>query len=348
MKIVQSVLIMLIVAFGLSSCKKYNQIDNGSTVKTPYTLFIGGYNGMLKKTNDALYFSSLFHTDNSTVRGIIVADSNVCYIKDHFYYSKDDGKYFNLSCNQVTKPIDSFYKYYIPNIALFDEKNSTDITGAYNRDVYLCGKSDMMISYDFGETFSVDNNWASPKVVLSSITQLQNGELYAMRDAAKKDSSLYSRVSGGGWTQVTVDTPYNLPYAPNWYISHTHDTLIAIDFKGTQGIYYSTDKGKKWYIGKQLLPNNQEILFGKEVFGQFYIGLDSAGLMSFSGNQLKPIGKGIPWYAKVSDIVGKTIRYRTDETRNYWFCATDQGLYISETDGTDWKLVHPGQWSTLR
>lgn len=343
MKILNSFLVIILLVVGFGSCKKYNQIDNGSTVKTPYTLFMGGYNGIVKKTNDAQYFGSLFFTDNSTVRNILVADSNICIIKDHFYYSQDDGKFFLPSYTDVKKPIDSTKKYFIPNITLFDERNSTNLLGEYNRLVYLCGETNMMISNDFGKSFFVDNNWNSPKVVLNSITQLDNSELYAM-----KDTNLYSRVNGGGWSNVSFDYPFNLPYTDNWYISHTHDTLIAIDYKGTEGIYFSADKGKKWYVGKQLLPNTQEILFGKEVFGQFYIGLDSAGLYRFSGNQLTPVGKGIPWYAKVSNIVGKTVRYRTDATRNYWFCSTDQGLYVSETDGTDWKLVHPGQYSTLQ
>jgi hypothetical protein len=337
MKIAQSILIMLLVAVTISSCKKYNQIDNGSTVKTPYTLFIGGYNGIMKKTNDALYFSSLFATDNSTIRSIIVADSNVCMIKDSFYYSKDDGKFFQLSYKKVTPHIDRFYKYYIPNISLYNQNDKR---------LYLCSKNSFIeFSTDLGKTFQVDNNWidASKTLQPTSITQLNNGRMFMM-----KDTSLFRQIGVGGWEKMEVDTPFNLTYTANWYISHTHDTLMAIDFDGTQGVYYSTDEGRKWYIVKQLLPNTKKILFGKEVFGQFYIGLDSAGLYSFSGNQLKPVGKGIPWYAKVSDMVGKTIRYRTDATRNYWFCATDQGLYISETDGTDWKLVHPGQWSTLR
>ena len=327
------VLILLVVAFG--SCRKYNQIDNGSTVKTPYTLFIGGYNGILKKTNDALYFGSLFYTDNSTVRSIVVADSNICYVKDKFYYSKDDGKFFLPSFTNVIKPIDSFNKYFIPNITLYDN---------INKRLYLCAEKNVIqYSTDLGKTFTPDASWSAASINSTSITQTSNGDLYTIAS----DSLVYKRTGTNNWNLVVVDTPFNLPQA-TWYLSHSSDTLMAIDYKGKEGVYYSTDGGVRWYTGKQLLPNTQEILFGNQVFGQFYIGLDSGGLYRFSGNQFTPVGKGIPWYAKVSNIIGKTVRYRTDAIRNYWFCSTDQGLYISETDGTDWKIVLPGQYSTLR
>ena len=345
MKIVQSILILLVLVVGISSCKKYNQIDNGSTVKTPYSLYIGGYNGTLKKTNDALYFSTLFYTDNSMIRQIVIADSVISCIKQNFYYSKDDGKFLQLSSNfgKVRKSLsakDSFYNYFIPNLSYY---NDNDLT------VYLCTESGIRYSKDFGKSFTADNNWAATPDLPRSITRTNNLDLYAM-----KGDTLYERKQSvspspwNPWTQVVAVSPNTLPVSNSWYISHSHDSLFAIDFKGTEGVYFSADKGLNWYVGKQLLPNTHEILFGKEVFGKFYIGLDSAGLFSFSGNQFKSIGKGIPWYAKVSDIIGKTVRYRTDAIRNYWFCATDQGLYISETDGTDWKLVLPGQWSTLR
>lgn len=339
MKILNSLLVLIVLVISLGSCKKYNQIDNGSTVKTPYTLFIGGYNGTLKKTNDALYFSSLFYTDNSTVRQILVADTMVCYIKDNFYYSKDDGKFFQLSNSKVTKQIDSFYKYYIPNISLYDESNKR---------IYLCTNNDYIeYSTDGGRTFQQDLNWVVPAQTLkpTSITQLKNNHLFMMRD-----TTLFKQIGTAGWDRVYVDTPFTLPSnSTNWYISHTSDTLMAIDFKGTDGIYYSTDEGKKWYACKQL-PKTQEILFGNQVLGEFYVGLDSAGLYKFSGNKFRPVGKGIPWYAKVSSVVSKTVRYRTDYTRDYLFCATDQGLYVSESyeKGEDWHLILPGQYCTLR
>lgn len=338
------VVALFVLVAGISSCKKYNQIDNGSTVKTPYTLFIGGYNGVAKKTNDALYFSSLFYTDNSKVRQFVVADSVICYIKDRFYYSEDDGKYFKLSSmagsGWVLPQVDSFYKSSYPHIALYDAPNKT---------IYLCAKNGVIQkSTDLGKTFTNDNNWFAGVTPINarSITQTDNGKLFSMGI----DSFIYRKDWDGtalSWNQVSIDTPYQLPSSKNWYISSSHDTLFALDFNGKVGVYFSTDEGKKWYAGKQL-PTGQEILFGEEVFGQFFVGLDSAGLYTFSGNQFKAVGKGIPWYARVSHVVGKTIRYRTDRTRNYWFCATDQGLYMSETDGTDWHLVHAGPYSCLR
>lgn len=127
-------LFLFVVSLALlgSGCKKYNQIDNSGTVKTPYTLFMGGFYGALHKTNDGLYFNNLFPTDNSCVRQIIVADSNILYLKENLYVSQNEGKSFQV-CNQNVIPfVDAFYKYYLPNTGLY---NKTE------RKVYICVKN---------------------------------------------------------------------------------------------------------------------------------------------------------------------------------------------------------------
>lgn len=337
----------IVLSSTLISCKKYNQIDNASTVKTPFVMYAGGYYGTLQKTNDLLFLTTLFPTDNSVVRQVLVADTTLLYLKKHMYYSKNEGKAFQPSNPNTPLPfVDDFYKYYFPNSALYDE---------VERKVYLCRSTDtnalasnqLTVSTDYGMNFTNETNWSSNTTIApfntynpTSITQLDNKVIYAI-----KDTIIWEKIGTNLWD--TVNTVTKLPFAKGWYISHSHDTLIAIDYFGKNGIYYSTDGALNWNPCKGM-PKNRRILFGNQALnGTFYIGYDSLGMYRLEGENFKATGAGIPWYAKVSYVTGKRVVYRTGEIRNYLFCATDQGMYISETNGLDWRLHKQGSFSTL-
>ncbi len=346
MKIHITFLLAIGLLIGLSSCKKYNQVDNASTVKTPYTLFIGGYNGTLHKTNDGLYYKPLFPTDNRAVRQIVVADSNLLYLKENFYYSTNEGGAFQICNNHAFPYQDIFYKYYLPNASVYDKSTKR---------VYLCTQTGLEYSTDLGVTFTADAAWNDPIIIPTSITQLDNGDLYIIKDSA---SNVYKRTGTGNWTRVIPDLNNVLPadsikspptaYFPTWYISHTHDTLMALEYDGINGVYYSADQGVNWFPCTGI-PKVRKLLFGHQAFGNntFYVGIDSGGLYKLKGSVLEPTSAGIPWYAKVHYVEGKTLTYRTDVKRTYLFCATDLGLYRSETNGLDWKLIRTGTYSTL-
>jgi hypothetical protein len=334
-----------ILVLGVVGCKKYNGIDNASTVKTPYVLYIGGFNGTLHKTNDGTYFNTLFPTDNSTVRQVIVADSVLLYLKRFFYHSKDEGRSFKMSTNLPVTFLNTVFNYFIPNSALY---NPAD------RKVYLCTTTGLQVSEDLGVTFSPETNWlspapnppgpASPKW---SITLRDNGLMYLMIDSATQ----YKKVnSSTGWELVTQSANFPLPTnSTNWFVSSTHDTLLAIDYFGNQGSYYSVNDGAEWNYCGGLPTQGKRVLFANEAFGAnaCYIGLDSAGLYRLKGNIWEPVGAGIPWNAKVSFVEGKRIVYRTGVVRYYLFCATNVGLYVSEIGGNDWRLLREGNYSTL-
>ncbi len=338
MKILIQLFLFFSVIFSLHSCQKYNQIDNTRTIKVPYTMFIGALNGAVYKTNDALYFSTLFPIDNATIRQILVADTNIAYIKQNFYYSKDEGKSFKDSKLDVLDYLDPFYKFFIPNPAVYD-RNS--------KKIYLCTKAGLVVSSDYGATWTPEVNWTpgppANNLVMRSLTQLDNGDLYLMGDPLNQ----YYKQGSGNWTLVVPTA--TLPKDTIWYVEHSHDTLFAIDFYNTTGVYYSTNLGTNWNACTGL-PKRKEILFGNRPFGSntFYVGLDSGGLYRLNGTAFQSTGAGIPWWAKVSFIEGKRVIYRTDVTKYYLFCATDLGLYISESsDGRDWKLIRTGLFSTL-
>jgi hypothetical protein len=334
-------MLALLALLGLGGCDKYNQVDNSGTVKTPYVLFIGGYAGTLHKTNEALYFNTLFPTDNSCVRQVLVADTNVLYLKRNLYVSKDEGRSFK-DCNlNAIDFIDEFYKYFYPNQMVYDKAS---------KKVYFMSKTGIQVSTDLGETFAPEtdfdpgNTAPVPGFPPTSITQLDNGKMFVMYDS----SIQYVKAPGGSWREILADGTGDLPWDTTWYFASTHDTLIAIDFFGKYGVLYSTDDGATWATLNGM-PKSRKFLFGNEAFGgeTFYLGLDSGGLYRLNGTTFNATGAGMPWFSKVSYVEGKRVVYRTDVMRYYLFCATDQGLYISETNGLDWKLIRNGTYSTL-
>lgn len=357
------ILMIAILAMIQTSCEKYNQIDNSTTVKTPFVLYVGGYQGTLHKMNDLVYFTNLFPTDNSTVRQILVADTMLLYIKENFYHSKNDGKAFqisNLGPDYVIRHLDQFYKYYLPNTAVYHPDSNI---------IYLCcdsrgdglpnltrqtGLGNLVLKYstDNGQTFVNETRWQAPdpQIGATSVTRLENGHLFIIRDSA----NLYRKLPGQSWAKIpqgVTGTPAKpLPTDTTiWYITNRFNTLLAIDYTGQAGVWYSLDEGLTW--DKTVGLPKKEILFGKQPFGpgtDFFVGLDSAGVFRLDGNAFVSVSAGIPWYAKVSYMEGKRVVYRTDESRYYLFCATDQGLFISENYGSDWKLFRNGNYSTLQ
>ncbi len=327
---------LLILILFVTACKKYNNVNNNATIKTPFTLYMGGYSGTIQRTNDGVYFTTDFSVDQSAVRHLEFADSNVVNIKQNAYYSKNDGEAFNISNAVPRDYINLFYQYFLPNGLKYDVSSKI---------LYLCGKSSLLVSTDYGMTYSNETAWGTGgSIIPSSITELDNGDLFIKRDSV----TLYKKTGGtGNWNQVNMLTA--LPTAA-WFLSHSHDTLISVDFEGRDGVRFSTNGGVNWNSYTGVSNNGKEILFGNNTpeTGEFYIGRDSGGLFKLSGTAFVPTGSGIPTYAKVSYVVSKQKVYRTNEIKKYLFCATNMGLYESQTNGQDWSLVRTGNFSTLR
>ena len=339
MKIFIKIFFTVAILFTIGACQKYNQIDNTRTIKTPYSLLAGCYTGQLFKTNDALYFSQLHFPDHAAIRQVLVADTVIAYLKQNFYYSKDEGKSFFGSNLDVHDFLDKFYQFYIPNPAVYDR---------VEKKIYLCTKSGLMVSSDYGATFITETNWTpNPPPSFNrmrSLTQTDNGTLYLMGDSVNQ----YVKQGSGNWTLVAQAT--KLPTDTTvWYVEHSHDTLFAIDFYNKSGVLYSANQGVDWAACTGLPKNKKEILFGNRPFGEdnFYVGLDSGGLYRLEGTTFKSTGAGIPWWAKVSFVEGKRVVYRTDVNKYYLFCATDLGIFVSESNGKDWYLKRDGNFSTL-
>ncbi len=323
-----------------TSCEKYNQIDNTGIVRTPYVLYVGGLAGSMHKTNDANYFLPLFPIDNTPVRQVITADSNLLYLKGNCYVSDDEGRAFNV-CNTNARPYyNAFYKYFLPHQMLYDKSEKL---------VYLCTNGGLSQSADFGKTFTNAIVGGAP----TSIVELDNDDVYAIQD----DANIYKRTGGvGPWTQVPVGTS-TLAAGTNYYLTSHGNTLVATDYEGTLGCYYSTNGGVDWTRYGGVAGNGRFILFVNSVANpaggnDLFLGRDSMGLFKLdpASQAFEATSSGIPWYAKLQYVEGKKLVFRTGVERFYYFCATDVGLFLSEQDsgGEDWRPIRNGAFSTLQ
>gem|GEM_PF-2074477 len=326
------ILLTFLIAF--SGCKKYNQIDNAATIVKPYVLYVGGYNGTVHKTNDGVYFNMLFPVDNSPVRQILTADSNLIYLKQNCYVSLDEGFAFNVVSTDAMPYVDLFYKKFLPNNLLF---------APHNLKTYLCTNAGLVESIDDGESFA---NTGAP-ITPTSITKTDNDSIWGL------DANIALMQSDGFSAFTTVGQTTPLPTdTALWYLTHFGDEVFAVDFNGHAGVYRASAGGSEWTKVNGVAGTNRDIIFCNHPEGSKYLflGRDSARLYRMdplTSNAFAVSTTGIPAEAKVSYVEGKTQIYRTGDIKHFLYCATDVGLYRSEDDGDSWIKVWDGNFSTL-
>lgn len=338
-----AVWISLILILATSSCEKYPPRDNTGLVVTPYVLYLGGLDGVIFESNDISYFDRINGNagpDNIAIRQIITADTNILLLKQFCYVSDDDGRAFNLTNSNPLPYYDNFYKYFLPHQMIYDKSEEK---------VYLCVNGGLDESSDFGKTFAPSPIGATP----TSVIELDNGDLFAIQDNA----NIYRRTNGvGPWSAVAAGSS-GLAAGSNYYLTSMGNTLIATDFEGVQGVYFSTNGGADWTKYGGTIGNGQAILCvesceNKDGSMDLFMGRDSMGVFKLdqNSNSFEASSSGIPWYAKIHDIVCKKVVYRTGEERYFYFCATNVGLFLSEDDsaGDAWRIIKEGDFSTLQ
>ena len=323
-----------------SSCEKRSEIDNTGIVRTPYVMYMGSRSGPVHQTNDAQYFKPLHYPDNVAIRQIITADSNILYLKGNCYVSNDNGRAFNV-CNTNARPFyNLFDKYFLPHQMVYD---------ASEKRVYLCINGGLAQSDDLGMTFTNSGLGIAPV----SVVELENDDVIAIQD----DATIFRRTGGvGAWNQVTPGAT-TLTAGTNYFLTSHGNTLVATDFEGTLGSFFSTNSGADWTKYGGVSGNGRKILFANSVpnpsgGSDLFLGRDSNGLYKLDpvAQAFEASSTGIPWEAKVQYVEGKKIVFRTGIERFYYFCATDVGLYVSEQEsgGKEWRLVRNGDFSTLQ
>jgi hypothetical protein len=334
--------LLIIVAFSFYGCQKINTIDNSGTITEPYSLFIGGIRGHVQKTNDAADFSTTFFDDGSFTEDVIVADTNLISIRKNIHVANTNkpvfswikkGTYTNFLYNTVAGR-------YV-NVNLYD---------ASNKNVYVLTGLGIVIGQQSGTNYANDNNLAvgMPKPI--TMAQLANNDLFC-RDAwfSAGDSFLYKRIGGllsNIWVKVIPTTvkANQIPRAgvgAPWIIGGVNNRLVAVNKQLLKDAMYSDDGGVTFFKAPGL-PDSVTVQMVKSTKynNSMFVGTDSAGLWRMVGDKFEFSGNGLPSTLRIFDIVGKRNVYRTGNSKDIYFLATDQGLFMSEYDCKQWKKVN--------
>jgi hypothetical protein len=344
-----TILALAVTVIGVFGCKKLNTIDNSGTIKQPYVLYIGGLFGNLQKTNDAENFDTPYLNDGSLSFDVIVADTNIIHVRNKIHVANNNkpnyapvtmGNFTTIS-NAVTNPITDKYV----NVTLYD---------AINKNVYVITKEvaankGIIIGQYNGKSFANDMNVNTvDQPYATTITQTKNGDIFVKGEnkLVNTDQALYVRKGGlltNTWTRVVPSTTAAnvLPKLNGWILGSIDNRLIAVNKYGYDTAMYSDNFGADWFPLAGL-PDSVTTQCVKTCVlnNKLYVGTDSAGLWRLDGTTFVKSSNGLPATARIFDIVSKRNVYRTDVSKDYYFLATDKGLFISDFNATQWKQVH--------
>jgi hypothetical protein len=326
-------LLPLTAALAFSSCKKIDGIDNNKVIRTPYSVILGQVNGEVDKTNDGVTYNRLFTYDGVPARAITISGDNIIFIKTVLRVSTNNGHDWNtVAGSGPGNPIPS-----IPPTA----KWASMILDVPGDRLYAASTKGVGVEVSMNNGLTWGPESRAGIGTSASFTQTSDGAVYGM-DAAGTNIYKLPNVNSA-WTQVSPAT--GLPAGNNWYLASPSiaTTLIAADYTGANGVYYSGDGGLTWlaYTG---LPANQEVLSCAAPLGQVVLaGTDSAGVYRLdpSSGKFSPSNNGLKSFTSVYGIVGKQDIYKNGVIKRYVYIATNNGLYRSEDLGLNWVQMFP-------
>jgi hypothetical protein len=323
------------LAFALYSCKKQNGINNNNVIETPYSLYVADSGGVLYNTNDGSLFNIVFPPDGYPQRAICIAGNNLFMAKAHLSYSSNNGVNFNPTYDSLSPAGIN------QSLMLYSQDENRVYVAS------IGGRMGIAYSANYGlpDTWVNDTTYDSSMqnaISVSSFTEMTNNVIVAY-DAL--NNRVFSRNnSTDKWVERTNSTS-GLPAAAYFTLGHYNNTLVAIDNSGQQGAWYSNDTGKTWaqYTG---LPN-RPLLSVSSPFNQvLLVGTDSAGVYRLQGNTttFQSANSGLANNTSVKGITYKTNLYKNSNTQNYVYIATNQGLYRSVDNGSNWILTFNGNF----
>ncbi len=318
----------------LQSCKKSDGINNNQVIETPYSLIYGDSSGAVYNTNDGVNVKPLLRTpDGFAARAICASGNNILMAKIHLFVSTDNGANFN---------------------ATYDTLNERGIiasciySSADQNRVYIASRMGRMGVF-YSDTNGKQNTWVEDSydvnitgtVSITSFTELQNNTMIGY-DAI--NNRLFEKQNkADNWHEVTVNTA--LPTGGTFSLSHVANTIVAVDYTGNNGAYYTTlgGGGVSWsgYIG---LPHTRLLSVAAPFDQTLLIGTASGGVYRLnSGGVFTPANNGLATATSVNGITAKENIY-VDVTapQQYVYLATNNGLYVSKDLGQNWALSQPG------
>lgn len=339
-----TVAVFALLAITTQSCKKVDGINNNSVIETPYSLYYSDSSGALYNTNNGTTAKPMvFPPDGYSCRAICVSGNNLLWLKERLYISTNNGTNFNPTYDSVPQLVglNQYYVAYQSAILDVPDQNRVYVSTfggigvAYNEK--NGAKNNWMIDTAYDHN---DNNVNNAAIV--SFTELKNHVLvgYDVNNRILAKNSSTSR-----WLNRTgTNSSTNLPLS-FFTLGHYNNTLVAIDYNGVYGAYYSNDTGKTWapFAG---LPAGRRLYAVASPFDQvLLVGTDSAGVYRLNGGMFVPANNGLEDYTSVRAIVGKEDIYKNDNTsQKYVYIATSKGLYQSVDMGQNWIQVQKGNF----
>jgi hypothetical protein len=326
--------LLALLAIGSQSCKKENGIDNNNVIQRPYVLFVADKDGTILKSNDGDNYTTILSGDGFPIRSIVTSKQNILFVKDdRLFLSEDNGKAFNpLRSDLVTIPKNIRWSNFMLNIPNLDRVYITNSQS--NR-----GKVSQSPSN--GQYFLVDSSWTKDKdsaYNIESFTYLDNQILfgYSPSGSVTGSTKLYLKTGKDNtWEPKITDLPS--PYS--FYLAHKGNTLIATDYDGVKGSYYSDDSGKtfKPFTG---LPVGKKLLCTYSAYNIVLIGTEKGGLYTTSGTTFSSSNGGIDAGSSVYGIVAKDNYYKNGVSKKFFYLATSTGVYRSEDMAKSWIKVY--------
>jgi hypothetical protein len=334
-------LAVVALASVMQGCRKENGIDNETVVLKPYALFFTNSEGDLQKTNNGTDLKTIFPNDGYSSRALTTSFNSLIWVKANLHLSANNGTNFNPTYQKVSP----WPQWQSMILDVPDHKRvyiSSTEPGGWGRGIAY--------SEDTGRTWIADTLWnrdnPNKPGGIHSFAQLKNGNVFAMDKDTRR---LYKRTSKDNrWTQVIAASP--LPGSvSNFYLARYANVLLAVDYLGAAGIWYSNDEGANWapYTG---LPTTRRILSVHAPFDQYLlVGTDSTGLyrLSANGTSFIPSSTGLETYASIRGITSKSDLYKNGVEKRYIYATTNKGLFRSEDFGQNWVMMIPGNFVSI-
>jgi hypothetical protein len=354
-------LILLFIAIVIvgSSCQKNNGIDNNSILKIPYTMYTADTSGNLYYTNDGINYRLIqFPSDGYPSRSLLYSDSNVLWVKVGINISTPNIRNFNLAFKDVN-PLPVWQPL------AYDSKSHGRVYLSIKDPIPTHSGSLWGNGVAYNDSNGAINHWhpdtswdvspADANIHLTSFTEMRSGIVVGLDHISNR---IFYRVKKSDRWKERIDTTgiYKLPIsaATAFYLGHINNLVVAADYNGVGGVWYSGDTGQTWkqYAG---IPNRKIYSIGNPFDQVLMVGTDSAGIYYCKQQDLlsgtpvfAPANTGfVTPYTSVRGIVEKLDVYKNSETNKYIYVATNTGVYRSTDLGQSWIRVKTGNYVSM-
>ena len=318
----------------LTSCNKEADFDNGTAIRTPYSLYAGSEDGMIIHSTDGESFKFVFPSDGYGPTQIAASGQNLLIIKDNLHLSTNDGQSFN----PVLRTLRKFnWQSMIYNHAPFNQIYVTTSEG-----------KGVKVSKDNGLTWENDIfNPALPSLFqVSSFAGLENGKAFAYSNVS--NITFVKSQADVQWEPVTTIT-FNPTLGSEYYLFSAYNSLYMADYNGKGGVWVSTDEAVTWtkLLNNMTLPSDVKYTGAVAPYGNkvTVIATEKDGIYRSDEEGVFKKTTGLPTGTEVRSLAKKVNIYKNNSVKVYIYAATDKGIYRSEDGGKSWFISGESAWN---